>query len=99
MTKKIIELKDGLPLPPMVCSIILAALQSYDDEEYVGHVHHDTVTHQIFDLVVYQAKHWPRLEKNDWNWIKVLAEYLDYPETLEKYEDLYFSSSEGKSSH
>ena len=99
MTKKIIELKDGLPLPPMVCSIILAALQSYDDEEYVGHVHHDTVTHQVFDLVVYQAKIWPNLKENDWKWIGVLADYLEYPENLPEWKDLYFSDSADKDIH
>ena len=51
LVKKKIELKDGLPLPPIVCSIILAALQSYRGEAYL--------------LSVFRHMHLPQFQKKN----------------------------------
>ena len=99
MTKKIIELKDGLPLTPTVCSVLISAIKSFRDVTYVTPLQRELLTRQMFEVAVETAKVWPNLTEKDWKQIRSLAPEFGFHKKLEDWKDLCFSDSEGKPSH
>ena len=96
---KTIALKDGLPLTPTVCSLFLSAILAYDDVICTTPAQRSRVTHEVFQLVVDNAKVWPNLQEKDWKQIRSLAHLFDYKENLPEWKDLYFSETEDKEIH
>ena len=94
-----VDLKDGIPLTPTVCSLFLSAILAYDDLICATRERRAVVTLEIFHLAVENAKGWPNLKETDWNQIRCLAPLFGYESSLPEWKDLYFSGSEDKGIH